>query len=102
MPALLWGVAFANIVRGVPLDADHEYVGSFGDLLSPFALLGGVTFTAVFVTHGAIFLALRTTGDLRHRANRLAARVGVVAAVLAVAFLWWAQAIRGDTRLGGR
>ena len=97
LPAVLWGVAFANIVRGVPLDADHEYVGSLGDLLSPFALLGGLTFAAVFVTHGAIFLALRTTGDLRARANRLAARVGVVAAVLAIAFLWWAQAIRGDT-----
>ena len=49
LPAVLWGVAFANIVRGVPLDADHEYVGSFGDLLNPFALLGGVTFAAVFV-----------------------------------------------------
>jgi cytochrome d ubiquinol oxidase subunit II len=97
LPAVLWGVAFANIVRGVPLDANHEYVGHLGDLLSPFALLGGLTFAAVFVTHGAIFLALRTTGGLRARANRLAVRVGVVAAVLAIAFLWWAQAIRGDT-----
>ncbi|HEY4567835.1 MAG TPA: cytochrome d ubiquinol oxidase subunit II [Kribbella sp.] len=97
LPALLWGVAFGNIVRGVPLDADHEYVGSFGTLLNPFALLGGLTFVAVFVTHGAIFLALRTTDDLRVRANRLATRVGAVAAVLAIAFLWWAQALRGDT-----
>ena len=97
LPALLWGVAFGNIIRGVPLDADHEFVGSFGDLLNVFSLLGGVTFLAVFATHGAIFLALRTTGDLRVRANRLATRVGAVAAVLAIAFLWWAQAIRGDT-----
>ncbi|MFG1816591.1 cytochrome d ubiquinol oxidase subunit II [Kribbella sp. NPDC049174] len=96
-PAFLWGLTFANLVRGVPLDASHEYVGTFGDLLSPFALLGAAAFTAVFVAHGAIFLALRTTEDLRHRANRLATRAGVVAAVLVVAFLWWAQAIRGDT-----
>lgn len=97
LPALLWGVAFGNIVRGVPLDADHEYVGGLGTLLNPFALLGGLTFVAVFVTHGAIFLALRTTDDLRVRANRLATRTGAVAAVLTIAFLAWAQALRGDT-----
>jgi cytochrome d ubiquinol oxidase subunit II len=97
LPALLWGVAFGNIVRGVPLDADHEYVGGFGTLLNLFALLGGLTFVAVFVTHGAIFLALRTTDDPRDRANRLATRTGAVAAVLAIAFLAWAQALRGDT-----
>ena len=96
-PAVLWGVTFANLVRGVPLDASHEYVGSLGDLLSPFALLGGLTFAAVFVAHGAIFLALRTTGDLRRRANRFATRTGLAAAVLAIAFLAWAQSIRGDT-----
>ncbi|GAA1569874.1 MULTISPECIES: cytochrome d ubiquinol oxidase subunit II [Kribbella] len=95
LPALLWGVAFGNIVRGVPLDARHEYVGSFGTLLNPFALLGGLTFVAVFVTHGAIFLALRTTDDLRVRANRLATRAGAVAAVLTIAFLVWAQELRG-------
>ncbi|TDW84359.1 cytochrome bd-I ubiquinol oxidase subunit 2 apoprotein [Kribbella pratensis] len=96
LPALLWGVAFGNIVRGVPLDADHEYVGGFGTLLNPFALLGGLTFVAVFVTHGAIFLALRTTDDLRRRANRLASRASVVIAVLAAGFLVWAQHLRGD------
>lgn len=97
VPAFLWGLTFANLVRGVPLDASYEYVGNLGDLLSPFALLGATAFTAVFVAHGAIFLALRTTDDLRVRANRLASRAGLAAAVLVVAFLWWAQAIRGDT-----
>ncbi len=43
LPAMLWGVAFANILRGVPLDADHEYVGGLLDLLNPYALLGGAT-----------------------------------------------------------
>ncbi|MEV4385691.1 cytochrome d ubiquinol oxidase subunit II, partial [Micromonospora sp. NPDC049580] len=65
LPAILWGVAFANILRGVPLDADHEYVGGLLDLLNPYALLGGATTLALFLTHGAVFLALKTTGDIR-------------------------------------
>ncbi|TCN37569.1 cytochrome d ubiquinol oxidase subunit II [Kribbella orskensis] len=95
-PALLWGITFANLVRGVPIDSSHEFVGSLGSLLSPFALLGGVAFTAVFVAHGAIFLALKTTGELRQRANRFASLTGLAAAVLAVGFLAWAHGIRGD------
>jgi cytochrome d ubiquinol oxidase subunit II len=96
VPALLWGIAFANLVRGVPLDASHEFVGNLGTLLNPFALLGGVTFTVLFVAHGAIFLALKTTGELRERANQLASRTGLAAVVLAVAFLAWAHGLRGD------
>jgi cytochrome d ubiquinol oxidase subunit II len=95
VPAVLWGVAFANIVRGVPLDADHEYVGTVLDLLNPYAVLGGLTTLALFVTHGAVFLALKTRGDVRDRANTLAGRVGLLAAALAVAFLGWTLAIRG-------
>ncbi|HEU4945607.1 MAG TPA: cytochrome d ubiquinol oxidase subunit II [Kribbella sp.] len=95
-PALLWGITFANLVRGLPIDADLEYVGGLGDLFSPFALLGGVTVTVLFVAHGAIFLALKTSGEIRDRANRLAALSGLAAAVLAVAFLGWAHALRGD------
>lgn len=80
IPAFLWGVAFANLVRGVPLDAAHEYAGTPGDLLNPFALLGGLTTLTLFVLHGAVFVALKTTGDVRRRANR-AARVMVTAAI---------------------
>ncbi|HEX7743820.1 MAG TPA: cytochrome d ubiquinol oxidase subunit II [Micromonosporaceae bacterium] len=94
VPAFLWGVAFANIFRGVPLDADHEYVGGLFDLLNPYALLGGGTTSALFLTHGAVFIALKTTGDIRHRAGVLAVRVGVAAAALAVAFLAWTLTIR--------
>jgi cytochrome d ubiquinol oxidase subunit II len=89
LPAVLWGIAVANIARGVPLDADHEYTGGLLDLLHPYALLGGLTTLALFVTHGAVFLALKTTGDIRARANALAGRVGVAAAALAAAFLAW-------------
>ncbi|MGS2615794.1 cytochrome d ubiquinol oxidase subunit II [Micromonospora sp. LZ34] len=97
VPAVLWGVAFANILRGVPLDADHEYVGGLLDLLNPYALLGGATTAALFLTHGAVFIALKTVGEVRERAGALAVRVGVVAAVLAVAFLTWTLGIRSST-----
>lgn len=94
LPAVLWGIALANILRGVPIDAHHEYTGGLINLLNPYALLGGATTLALFTTHGAVFLALKTTGDIRGRANRLAARTGVTAAALAVAFLGWTMAIR--------
>jgi cytochrome d ubiquinol oxidase subunit II len=91
VPAVLWGVAFGNLVRGVALDADHQYVGSFGDLLNPFALLGGATTALIFLTHGAVFLALKTDGDIRHRAARLAERGAVATLVVAGAFAVWTQ-----------
>ena len=62
VPALLWGVAFGNIVQGVPIDADKEFTGTFFTLLNPFALLGGLTTLLLFITHGAVFLALKTEG----------------------------------------
>lgn len=91
VPAVLWGVAFANIVRGVHLDADHQYVGTFFDLLNPFALLGGATTALLFLTHGAVFLALKTDGDVRRRSGALAARLAVATLVVAGAWAVWAQ-----------
>ncbi|WP_183092775.1 cytochrome d ubiquinol oxidase subunit II [Nocardioides stalactiti] len=95
VPALLWGVAFANILRGVPIDADHEYVGGFFNLLNPYALLGGVTTLLLFLTHGAVFLALKTDGPIRERAGKLAVPTAGAAAVASVAFLGWTQAETG-------
>jgi cytochrome d ubiquinol oxidase subunit II len=95
VPAFVWGVAFANIVQGVPIDAHHEYVGSTLTLLNPFALLGGVTTLLLFLTHGAMFLALKTDGDIRHRARALAVRLGLAAAVAAVVFLVLTQVHTG-------
>lgn len=95
IPALLWGVAFANIVRGVPLHTSElgniEYAGGFFNLLNLYALLGGLVTLTLFLTHGAIFLALKTDGPIRARSNALAGQIGLVAAVLAVAFLLWTQ-----------
>jgi len=96
LPALLWGVAFANIVAGTPIDADKEFQGNLITLLNPFGLLGGVTTLLLFITHGLLFLTLRTEGEIRERARRLSLPVGLVTAVVAVAFLLWANAIRGD------
>lgn len=90
VPALLWGVAFANIVRGVPLEVQNnviEYTGGFFNLLNPYGLLGGLVTLSVFVTHGAIFLALKTDGTIRERARTIATKVGLFAAVVTVAFL---------------
>ena len=95
VPALLWGVAFANIVAGVPIDAHMEFTGDLLTLLNPFGLLGGLTTLLLFVTHGLVFLALKTEGDVRDRANRLVTPVGTVTAVVAVAFLLWANAQTG-------
>ncbi len=96
LPAILWGVAFGNIVAGVPLDANHEYTGTLLTLLNPYALLGGLTTLGLFVTHAAMFLALKTDGEIRARANRLAGQVGLVTAVVAVGFLAWTHVQRGD------
>jgi cytochrome d ubiquinol oxidase subunit II len=93
IPALLWGVAFANIVRGVPIEesaqGNLEYVGGFFNLLNPYALLGGVVTLTVFLTHGAIFLSLKTAGSIRERSRDRAAKIGLVAAVATVSFLVW-------------
>lgn len=89
IPAFLWGVAFANIVRGVSLDSNHDYTGTVFDLLNPYALLGGLTTLLLFFTHGAFFLALKTEGQIRVRSRALASRAGVLTIGVAAAFLVW-------------
>ncbi|MFE0099200.1 cytochrome d ubiquinol oxidase subunit II [Streptomyces sp. NPDC059009] len=96
IPAVLWGVAFANIVRGVKIDAHKEYVGNFWDLLNPYSILGGLVTLTLFTFHGAVFAALKTLGDIRVRARKLALGLGLLTAVLALGFLIWTQAGKGD------
>jgi len=95
LPALLWGVAFANIVRGVPLNGAGVYTGNLLTLLNPYGLLGGLTTLGLFTLHGAIFLGLRTTGDLRTRARAMAVRVAAVVVPTAAAFLAITQLAHG-------
>ncbi|MEU6524552.1 cytochrome d ubiquinol oxidase subunit II [Streptomyces sp. NPDC046924] len=96
IPAFLWGVAFGNIVRGVKIDSEFEYVGNVWDLLNPYALLGGLVTLTLFTFHGAVFASLKTVGEIRGRARQLAQRVGLATAVLALVFLLWTQAEGGD------
>jgi cytochrome d ubiquinol oxidase subunit II len=62
--SLLIGVAMGNIVRGIPLDADHEFAGTFLGLLNPYSLLMGITTVLLFAMHGAIYLTMKTEGEL--------------------------------------
>lgn len=98
LPAFLWGVAFANLVRGVPIGPDKNFTGGVLDLLSPYALLGGLLTLVLFTFHGAVFAALKTDGEIRHRARAQAGRLGLAAAALAAAFLAWTQADFGTGR----
>jgi cytochrome d ubiquinol oxidase subunit II len=75
VPAFLWGVAFANFVKGVPIDAGMNYVGGFWNLLNPYALLGGLVSLLGFTLHGAVYVSLKTTGALIEEARRVALRV---------------------------
>ncbi|MER6051667.1 cytochrome d ubiquinol oxidase subunit II [Streptomyces sp. NPDC001793] len=96
LPAVLWGMAFGNIVRGVQIDAHKEYVGGLLDLFNPYAILGGLVTLTLFTFHGAVFASLKTVGDIRERARRTAGFLGLITAVLAVGFLGWTQADKGD------
>lgn len=94
VPALLWGVAFANIVQGVPLVFDSEtkatiYTGDLFTLLNPYGILGGVVTLTLFWLHGLVFLTLKTSGDIQNRARVLATKVGIAATVFAAVFLVW-------------
>ena len=93
---LLWGMFFANLVRGLPIDARGDYAGGILDLFSPYAMLGGLVVLSMFVTHGAIFLTLKTSGGIRHDASELGTRLAVVTAILSAAFLSWTIASDGD------
>ena len=87
LPALLWGVAIANIVRGVPIDEKMQYVGGFFNLLNPYALVGGITFVVLFAMHGATYLAIKLTNGLEKQAKQVANRLWTATLVMAVIFL---------------
>ena len=93
LAALLWGVGLTNIVYGTPIKpnpavpGDYIFDGNLFTLLGPVPLLGGLTFVALFLTHGAFFIALKTDGEIRHDARALGIKSGLGAALLAVALL---------------
>ena len=83
---LLFGVAFANILQGVPIDQEMNYTGGFFNLLNPFALIGGVTFLCLTVLLGALFLKIKTSGDVQERAVRTVKTMWLPSILLAIAF----------------
>ncbi len=85
LPALLLGVAFGNVLQGVPIDRGAVYTGSFLGLLRPYPLLVGLLGLATFTMHGAIYLTMKTEGSLRQRLVRLASRLWII--VLALYFV---------------
>ncbi len=86
---LLVGVALTNVVRGLPINRDMEYVGNFFTLLNPMSLLGGLVILGLSLTHGAFFLALKTRGDIQRDARALGTTMGLGTAALAVVLLLW-------------
>ncbi len=93
LPALLFGVAFANIFKGIPIDQNGVYHGTLFTLLNPYGLVGGLLFVMLFMVHGAIWLAFKTEGEIHDRAAFTATALWPVLLVVAVAFLvysWFA------------
>ncbi|QZY52286.1 cytochrome d ubiquinol oxidase subunit II [Leucobacter tenebrionis] len=93
LPPLLWGVAFANLVQGLPISLLPQggwiYEGTLLTLLNPYGLLGGIVMLLICFTHGLVFISLKTLGDMRERARKLATKVGIAAIVAGAAFLLW-------------
>ncbi|HVN24107.1 MAG TPA: cytochrome d ubiquinol oxidase subunit II [Syntrophorhabdales bacterium] len=87
VPALLFGVAFANIFRGIPIDGEGIYHADLFFLLNLYALLGGLLFLLLFLVHGALWLAVKSEGILQQRAARYAKTLWVPLVVVAVLFL---------------
>jgi len=84
LPSLLLGTAFANLARGVPINADMAYTGNLFTLLNPFGLIGGATMVSVFLLHGANFLTLKLDGELRERARTFSRKLYTFAAIMVV------------------
>lgn len=87
VPALLWGVALANLIRGVPIDETMTYTGGFFNLLNPYALLGGLVSLSLFTLHGALFLTLKTTDDILESARTAASKLWLPTTIILLLFV---------------
>ena len=90
---LLIGVALGDLLVGLPINSTQEYTGSFCDLLTPFGVFTGLTIVTICVLHGATFITLKTTGEIRDRAAALARRAAPVTAVVILVFAIWTQIV---------
>jgi cytochrome d ubiquinol oxidase subunit II len=92
---LLIGVALGNLLHGVPIDAHQEFVGNPGDLLQPYPLASGLTITLLCALHGAVYLALRTAGDVHERAAHIARRLAPLTVAVVLGFVAWTRLTSG-------
>ena len=90
---LLVGVALSDLLYGLPINADQEFVGDFWDLVSGYSVVGGLTFVLMCLLHGATFLALKTTDEVRARAIRVARVVAPITAAAVTAYVIWTHII---------
>ncbi|PNE40121.1 cytochrome d ubiquinol oxidase subunit II [Streptomyces noursei] len=95
--APLWGFVFANMVHGVPIGPDRAFTGSLLDLVNPYSLLGSAVTLCLFTFHGALYAALKTSGELRKRSRETARRASGFTVVFVLAFLMWTQKNSGGT-----
>jgi cytochrome bd ubiquinol oxidase subunit II len=94
--ALIWGVAFSNLLYGVPINSSGDFAGTFSDLFNLYTILGGIAVVLLFAFHGATYLTLRTTGELCRRAVSAARRLSIATAVVGAGFLIWTVAVAVD------
>ena len=92
---LLVGVALGDLLHGLPINSKHEFTGNFFSLLTGYGLMTGVTLLVLSLLHGATFLALRTTGEIRDRAHAAARSIGVVAILVNLAWVVWTLVVIG-------
>jgi cytochrome bd ubiquinol oxidase subunit II len=83
------GIALGDLLHGLPINSSQNYTGSFWDLFQPYGVFTGVTLVLICALHGATFLSLKTTGDMRERAGQLARRVAPFTAAAVIAFIIW-------------
>jgi cytochrome bd ubiquinol oxidase subunit II len=90
---LLFGVALGGLLNGLPINSAQNYTGSFWDLLQPYPVFTGITLVAICLLHGATFLSLKTTDDMREHAGRLARLVAPFTGAAVVGFVIWTHVI---------
>jgi cytochrome d ubiquinol oxidase subunit II len=94
--ALVWGIGLSNLLQGVPLDSSGDYTGGFWNLFTGYPILGGIAFMLVFAFHGAIYLTLRTVGDLCERSWHAARLLAIPAVAVGAGYLIWTVAVAVD------
>ena len=94
--SLIWGVGFANLLYGLPINSSGDFTGDFWDLFSVYTVVGGLSIVLLFSFHGATYLTIRTTGDLCERAVTSARRLSVAAALVGSVFLAWTVYVATD------